>query len=105
MRFYLLLPDQIEYHKHVPKYDAFPSGHLATAMVMATVIAEKYPEKKFIQPIGYTLMTILSFEMVSNGVHWFSDYPLALAIGYSSGKITVFRGRKAVYNNLCLVES
>lgn len=97
-------PDQIEYHKHVPEYDAFPSGHLATAMMMVTVIAENYPEKKFIRPIGYTLMTVLSFEMVNNGVHWFSDYPIALAIGYSLGKIAVSRGRKTVYSKLPLGE-
>jgi hypothetical protein len=93
-------PDQIEYHKHVPEYDAFPSGHLATAMMTVTVIAENYPEKKFIRPIGYTLLTILAFEMVNNGVHWFSDYPIALAIGYSLGKIAVSRGRKTVHKKL-----
>jgi hypothetical protein len=97
-------PDQIEYHKHVPEYDAFPSGHLATAMMTVTVIAENYPEKKFIRPLGYTLMTILAFEMVNNGVHWFSDYPIALAIGYSLGKIAVSRGRKTAHQKLPLEE-
>ncbi len=89
-------PNQVEYHKHVPNYDAFPSGHLATAMMTLTVIAENYPENKFIKPIGYSLLTILSFEMVNNGVHWVSDYPLALAMGYSLGKIAVSRGRKSL---------
>ncbi len=89
-------PNQFDYHKHVPRYDAFPSGHLATAMMTVTVIAENYPEKKFIRPIGYGLMTILSFEMVNNGVHWVSDYPLALALGYTLGKIAVSRGREKI---------
>jgi hypothetical protein len=33
-------------------------------------------------------------------VHWFSDYPIALAIGYSLGKIAVSRGRKTVHKKL-----
>jgi hypothetical protein len=24
--------------------------------------------------------------MVNNGIHWYSDYPLAIAIGYTFGK-------------------
>src|SRR5206468_3831503 len=34
-----LFPNQAEYAKHVPHYDAFPSGHLATALATLTVIA------------------------------------------------------------------
>jgi hypothetical protein len=94
-----LFPNQAKYHKHVPNYDAFPSGHLATAMMTVTVIAENYPEHKYIRPLGYTLMTLLSFQMINNGVHWASDYPLALAMGYSMGKIAAHRGRKIIEKN------
>jgi len=90
---WVFFPDQVEYHKHVPEYDAFPSGHLATAMTTVTIIAENYPEKKWIRPVGYTLLTILSLEMVNNGVHWYSDYPLAIGIGYAFGKAISSRGR------------
>lgn len=88
-----LFPNQIKYHREVPKYDAFPSGHLATFMMTLTVISENYPENKFVRPIGYLLMTILSFQMVNNRVHWISDYPLALSIGYSFGRIAVARAK------------
>jgi hypothetical protein len=91
-----LFPNQIDYHKHVPNYDAYPSGHLATAMMTVTVIAENYPEHKYIRPLGYTLMTIVSYQMLNNGVHWISDYPLALSMGYAFGKIAVRRGRTEV---------
>jgi hypothetical protein len=91
-----LFPNQVDYHNHVPNYDAFPSGHLATAMMTVTVIAENYPEHKYIRPLGYTLMTLLSFQMINNGVHWASDYPLAVAMGYSIGKIAVNRGRQVI---------
>lgn len=88
-----LFPNQKDYAKHVNKYDAFPSGHLATAMVTVTVISENYPEYKLIRPVGYTLMTALAFQMVNNGVHWYSDYPLAIYMGYMFGHIAVKRGR------------
>ncbi len=94
-----LFPNQVDYHKNVPAYDAFPSGHLAAAMMAVTVISENYKEYKFIKPLGYTLMTILGFQMLNNGVHWASDYPLALAMGYSFGKLAVSRGRKVITNN------
>jgi hypothetical protein len=89
-----LFPNQIDYHKNVPAYDAYPSGHLATATMTYTVIASNYPGSKIVKPLGITLLTLLSFEMVNNGVHWISDYPLAIAMGYSLGKIAVARGRK-----------
>ena len=88
--------DPMEYQKHTPHYDAFPSGHLATAMMTVTVIAENYAEYKFIRPLGYTLMGVLSYQMMNNGVHWISDYPLALVIGYYFGKSAVKRGRKVI---------
>lgn len=37
-------PNLRDYHKNVPAFDAFPSGHMATAMVTLTVLAENYPE-------------------------------------------------------------
>lgn len=89
-------PNQVDYHKNVPKYDAFPSGHLATSMMTFTIIVENYPEVGFIKPLGYTMMTLLSFQMVNNGVHWASDYPLAVGIGYLFGKIAVENGRRKI---------
>ncbi len=89
-------PNQIEYHKHVSTYDAFPSGHLATAMMTVTVLAENYPGNKLIRPIGYTLMTVLGFQMLNNGVHWASDYPVGIAIGYSMAKLALSRGRTVI---------
>lgn len=86
-------PNQFEYHKRVPHYDAFPSGHLAAGMAAITVMAENYPEYRYIRPVGYTLMTLLSFQMLNNGVHWASDYPLSVALGYGFGKLAVRKGR------------
>jgi hypothetical protein len=84
------------YQADVAKYDAFPSGHLATIMATITIIAGNYPTNKYVKPIGYSLMGILGFAMMNNSVHWASDYPIAIAIGYTCGKIALSRGQKTI---------
>jgi membrane-associated PAP2 superfamily phosphatase len=82
-----LFPNQIEYHKHVPHYDAYPSGHVATGLATVVVIAENYPEVGWIRPVGYTLVGLLAIAMGNTGIHWYSDYPLGIALGYSFGML------------------
>ena len=84
------------YQKHVAESDAFPSGHIATAIATITILSGNYPDNKFIKPVGYTLMGLLGYSMLNNGVHWISDYPLAIAIGYTCGKIAMSRGRQII---------
>ena len=80
-------PNQIDYLKHVPAYDAFPSGHICTALATVIVIAENYPETTWIRPVGYVVSGLVGVGMVNRGIHWYSDYPLGLAIGYAFGMI------------------
>jgi hypothetical protein len=80
-------PNPVEYQYHTPRYDAMPSGHIATAMATVTVIADNYPEKRWIRPVGYSLMGVLMYAMLNNGVHWASDFPLGISIGYTFAKI------------------
>ena len=90
-----LFPKTKDYQENVSAFDAFPSGHLATAMMTFTVITENYQEyNTWLKPLQYTWLSLLGFEMMNNGVHWISDYPLALAMGYLTGKISVEYGRK-----------
>jgi len=88
-------PSFADFQAHRTRYDAFPSGHLATGVMAVTVLAENYPEKELIKPVGYALLAGLSFQMVNNGVHWASDYPLGIAIGYGVGKVVSGRGKTA----------
>jgi membrane-associated phospholipid phosphatase len=81
------LPTFSDYQGNQPRYDAFPSGHLATMMATITVLAENYPEKKWIRPVGYSLMGLCGLAMMNNGVHWAGDYPLGVAVGYGIGKV------------------
>lgn len=88
------LPSFKEYQENTPSYDAFPSGHLATMMATVTVLSSNYPEKKWIKPVGYTVIGLTAWAMMNTEVHWISDYPLALALGYISGKISSMRHYK-----------
>jgi hypothetical protein len=82
-----ILPNQIDYHRRVPQFDAFPSGHLCTSIATVVVVAENYPDEKWIRPVGYAFTTIVGLGMLSNGIHWVSDYPLGLFIGYYFGML------------------
>ena len=79
-------PRYSDFQNNKTKYDAFPSGHLATFVSAVTIIAQNYPEKKWIAPVGYGIAGLISLAMVNNGVHWSSDFPLGFALGYGFGR-------------------
>jgi hypothetical protein len=79
-------PSFSAFAKHTPNYDAFPSGHMMTATSALYVIMGNYPEVKWIKPVGFTLIGVLGFEMIQANVHWASDYPIAMVMGYIIGK-------------------
>ena len=89
-------PSFSEYQNHTPNYDAFPSGHLATLMSSITIFSENYPEKKWIKPVGYSLTALVGYSMINNKVHWASDYPLAIGMGYLCAKQVVKRNRQVL---------
>lgn len=91
-------PKTSDFQANISAYDAFPSGHLATTMTTFMILAENYPEVTWIKPVGITVLSLLGFQMVNNSVHWASDYPLALGIGYMIGKTIVANGREKLDN-------
>ena len=86
-------PNPKKYSSNTEKYDAMPSGHIMTATMTFTVIAGNYPEyKAWIYPIEGLWLSALAFQMMNNGVHWASDYPLGIAMGYLYGKTALNMG-------------
>ncbi len=86
-------PKPSTYQKNVSMYDAFSSGHMGTMVATYVVITENYPEKKWIRPVGISIMSLVGLAMINNDVHWASDYPLAVGVGYAFGKATVHLNR------------
>jgi len=80
-------PNQINYLHHTSFYDAFPSGHLTTVLATLVVIANNYPEQTWIKPLGYAACAGVSMGLVAQSVHWWSDYPLAIALGIGFGNL------------------
>ncbi len=80
-------PGPLEYHSKIPAYDAYPSGHVTTTLATVIVLAENYPDAKWIRPVGYTLIAGIGIGMANNSIHWYSDYPLAILLGYTFGMI------------------
>lgn len=87
-------PSFNNFKNEIDNYDSFPSGHLSTMMATVTVLSKNYPEKKWIKPVGYSLIGLTGFAMMNNKVHWAGDYPLAIALGHVAGSVIVNRHLK-----------
>jgi hypothetical protein len=87
-------PSFKEYGKRTASYDAMPSGHVMTLTHTMVVLGEQYPESgAYIYSVGGVMLAALSYQMINNGVHWASDYPLGIAMGYVFGKISSRLGK------------
>lgn len=93
-------PEQMRYHSDIQKYDAVPSGHIATAYATFVVIMDSYPEQKWIPWVGYPLTFLIAEGLVATGLHWWSDIPLGIAIGHSFAKIITRRNSLSQNSNL-----
>ena len=84
-------PEQVVYNKDVQKYDAVPSGHLATAYATFLVIWDNYPEQKWIPWVGYPFTFLVAEGLAGTGLHWWSDFPIGLALGHVFTNIVTSR--------------
>jgi len=82
-------PNQAQYHKNIPAFDAYPSGHIATTTTTLTVLMESYPEAKWLRPVSYAIIGAVGFGLAGAGMHWYSDFPLGIVIGHLIGKLAV----------------
>ncbi len=80
-------PSFKSYDRHQSRYYAFPSGHMATTVAAVTVLTENYPEVGWLKPVGYSVVGLVGIGLADRGWHWYSDYPLGIALGYAFGKI------------------
>lgn len=88
-------PSPNSYMRNTEAYDAMPSGHVMTATLTFTIIRENYPEyDHYLLPLEITWLSLLGWQMVNNGVHWASDYPLGIAMGYVIGKASARLGKR-----------
>jgi membrane-associated phospholipid phosphatase len=69
----------------------FPSGHTIAAFSVATVIATRYRNHRWVPFVAYGLAATVGFSRLSLSAHYGSDVFLAAALGYSISQFTVLR--------------
>ncbi len=81
--------DQDAAKKPVSAYDAFPSGHTATAFSIATVFAEQYKDIKGVPLLCYSAASLVGISRLIEHEHWASDVFVGGIAGYLCGKQVV----------------
>jgi membrane-associated phospholipid phosphatase len=76
-------------NRSVFSYDAFPSGHTATAFSIATVFATQYSDHKAVPVLFYSAATLVGISRLTEHEHWGSDVFVGALLGYLSGKQVV----------------
>ena len=70
---------------------SFPSGHTMAAFAVATVVARRYGNHRWVPFVAYGLATAVGFSRLTLDVHFLSDVFMGGAIGYSISRFTVLR--------------
>ena len=73
------------------KGSSFPSGHSAAAFSVATVVANRYGNHKWVPWAVYGMATAISLSRITTNAHFSSDVFLGGAIGYTVAKYQVLR--------------
>jgi len=75
------------------KGSSFPSGHAAGAFSVATVIASRYHNHRWVPWVMYGMATAISLSRVTSSAHFPSDVFLGAALGYTITRYEVLKPR------------
>ena len=70
---------------------SFPSGHAIAAFSVATVVARRYGNHRWIPYVAYGAAALVGFSRLSLSAHFLSDVFVGGALGYSISRFTVLR--------------
>jgi membrane-associated phospholipid phosphatase len=70
---------------------SFPSGHTIAAFSVATVIARRYGNHRWVPYAAYGMAALVGFSRLSLSAHFLSDVFMGGALGYSISRFTVLR--------------
>jgi hypothetical protein len=73
------------------KGSSFPSGHATAAFSVATVVAYRYRNHKWVPPLAYGLATAIAVSRITTLAHFPSDVFLGSAMGYSVARYQTVR--------------
>jgi len=70
---------------------SFPSGHTIAAFSVATVIARRYGNHRWVPYAAHGMAAAVGFSRLTLSAHFFSDVFVGGALGYSISRFTVLR--------------
>ncbi len=70
---------------------SFPSGHTIAAFSVATIVARRYGNHRWIPYAAYGAAAIVGFSRLSLSAHFLSDVFMGGALGYFVSRFTVLR--------------
>jgi membrane-associated phospholipid phosphatase len=73
---------------------SFPSGHALSAFAVATVVAHRYRQHRWVPFAAYGIASAIGFSRVSQGAHFSSDVLMGAALGYTITRFSVLRHRR-----------
>ncbi|HLJ74493.1 MAG TPA: phosphatase PAP2 family protein [Thermoanaerobaculia bacterium] len=82
------------FHPFNKTYQSFPSGHATNAFAIATAIATRYDDNRYIPAIAYTLATSVAIARVHDRVHFASDVLAGGMIGHAIAKSITLNHRR-----------
>ncbi|MGA2716124.1 MAG: phosphatase PAP2 family protein [Bryobacteraceae bacterium] len=72
-------------------HGSFPSGHAIAAFSVATVVARRYRNRKWVPYVAYGLAGTVAFSRLTLSAHFVSDVFVGGALGYSISRFAVLR--------------
>jgi membrane-associated phospholipid phosphatase len=72
--------------KGIASFDAFPSGHTASAFAAATTLSDYYTEP-WVSYTSYSLATLCAISRITESTHWMSDCFIGAIIGFYGTRI------------------
>jgi membrane-associated phospholipid phosphatase len=69
----------------------FPSGHTVAAFSVATVVARRYGNHRWVPYASYGLAALVGFSRLSLSAHFLTDVFVGGALGYSISRFTVLQ--------------
>lgn len=76
-------------------YQSFPSGHATNAFAIASAIASRYDDNRYVPAIAYTIATSVAIARVHDRVHFASDVLAGGLIGHAIARSIVANHRRA----------
>jgi membrane-associated phospholipid phosphatase len=81
------------YHPFPNLNGTFPSGHTIMAFSVATVIAHRYRDHRWVPWVAYGAATLVGFSRLTQQAHFPSDVFAGAAFGYVISRYVVLPGR------------